>query len=58
MTTYVKVKVDVADTYRLKVIYAIANVAEKVIWAEPGVEQTITFEAGKEDTITLTRENV
>lgn len=55
MTTYVKVMVGVADPYRVKVIYAVADAAEREIICIPNVEQTITFEAGKEDLIKLVK---
>lgn len=58
MSTAIKITVAAEDTYKLKIIYAVGDKAEKVIWAEPGVEQTITFEPGSSDNIRIVKEKV
>lgn len=58
MTTYVKIMVGVADNYRLKVTYAVNDLAEREIICVPNVEQTITFEPGKDDHIKLVKEKI
>lgn len=58
MATNVRIQVAVEDTYRVKVVYAIEDKAEKSLYIQPGAEATVTFEPGKSDTFTITREKV
>lgn len=58
MPSNVRIQVDALEPYRVRVIYAIEDKAEKTLLIEPGAEDTITFEPGKSDLFRITREKV